>query len=176
MKGSQGGILPAGPLMKEHRLIERMIALIEKSLHQTGLKKQADVYFIDNAVDFLRTYADENHHGKEEDILFAALKEKQLSAEHAEIMEGLKRDHVYGRGLVKGLALAAEKYKLADPSALKDVIERMKDLVLLYPRHIETEDKRFFLPVMEILQRLRSLSTARKKNMISLAKSYCRKK
>ena len=35
-----------------------------------------DPVFIDTAVDFIHTYADRCHHGKEEDILFKALAAK----------------------------------------------------------------------------------------------------
>ena len=34
---------------------------------------EVDPVFIDTAVDFIRTYADRCHHGKEEDLLFKAL-------------------------------------------------------------------------------------------------------
>jgi len=54
---------PIGPLMKEHRLIEKMINLLNE--HQSKLSKtrKLDVNFIQIAVDFFRTYADRTHHG-----------------------------------------------------------------------------------------------------------------
>lgn len=62
--------MPIGPLMKKHRLIERMIALMERELFRLKDGKEMDPVFIDVAADFIRTYADRCHHGKEEDILF----------------------------------------------------------------------------------------------------------
>ena len=66
-------MLPAGPLMIEHRLIERMIKILDRSLRKMEREKELDLNFIDTLVDFIRTYADRCHHGKEEDILFRDL-------------------------------------------------------------------------------------------------------
>lgn len=65
-----------GALMVEHRVIERMIALIEKALAQIESAGVIDALFVDAVVDFVRTYADRTHHGKEEDILFRDLEEE----------------------------------------------------------------------------------------------------
>ncbi len=58
-------MLPVGLLMKEHRLIERMVKLMDVELRKAGERGSVDPGFIDTAVDFLRTYADKCHHGKE---------------------------------------------------------------------------------------------------------------
>jgi len=70
---------PIGPLMREHRLIERMVRLMERELGGISGGKEANPLIIDSAVDFLKTYADRTHHGKEEDILFRALSGKRLA-------------------------------------------------------------------------------------------------
>ena len=77
MNEVEGRILPAGPLMKEHRVIERLIRMIAGKLEELTRTEKPDLDFINKAVDFLRTYADRCHHGKEEDILFRSLNEKQ---------------------------------------------------------------------------------------------------
>ena len=139
--------------MKEHRLIERMIKIMENKLHEINENSLPDLEFIEKAYDFLRTYADRCHHGKEEDILFIRLDEKQLSEEHRDTMEKLIKEHVYARKTVGSLIEAKEKYEKGDKSALKDITGKMNDLVSLYPRHIETEDKHFFLPCMKYFSR-----------------------
>ncbi|MGD9676204.1 MAG: hemerythrin domain-containing protein, partial [Candidatus Bipolaricaulia bacterium] len=68
-----------GPLMIEHRLIERMIALVSHAVAGIQSSGEVDPLFVDLAVDFIRTYADRTHHGKEEDILFRNLDRKGLS-------------------------------------------------------------------------------------------------
>src|SRR5512136_250292 len=88
---------PIGPLMIEHRLIERMIRIIGDEIRKMAEKRKVDPLFIDTCVDFFRTYADRTHHGKEEDILFRDMKKKQLAPEHANIMNDLIEEHKYAR-------------------------------------------------------------------------------
>jgi hemerythrin-like domain-containing protein len=70
---------PIGPMMWEHRLIEKMLRLFDGEIRKINKNVQIDTVFIDTAVDFIRMYADRTHHGKEEDILFRELAKKQLS-------------------------------------------------------------------------------------------------
>ncbi|MBN2297305.1 MAG: hemerythrin domain-containing protein [Deltaproteobacteria bacterium] len=139
---------PIGPLMWEHRLIEKMLSLFEKEIRRISDTSKVDPLFIDAAVDFIRTYADRTHHGKEEDILFERLAGKDLSSEHARIMNELIEEHKYGRKTVKDLVAAKEHY-LSGADAANEIIEHMKALADFYPKHIEKEDKQFFYPCME---------------------------
>jgi len=148
-------MLPIGPLMIEHRVIERMIALMRSEL--TRIKDNVavdpefafvDPVFIDTAVDFIRTYADRCHHGKEEDLLFAALAKKELSPEHRGAMEGLIRDHRWAREATASLMKAKEGYLLEKEGALNELLQQLEKLLEFYPRHIETEDQHFFIPCM----------------------------
>ena len=77
-----------GPLMVEHRLIERMLSVIKGALVQIETTKSVDPVFVDTAVDFIRFYADRTHHGKEEEILFRELDKRSLSADDRRIMKG----------------------------------------------------------------------------------------
>ena len=133
-----------GPLMIEHRLIERMIAKIQDTLEQVEQTRRIDPFFIDKAVDFIRTYADRTHHGKEEDILFRDLSNKELSEVDRRIMNELIEEHVFGRSTTKALVEANTRYRNSDSAALGDVVNCLKTLVDFYPRHIEKEDKVFF--------------------------------
>ncbi len=141
-------MLPIGPLMIEHRLIEKMIALIKKEIDRCKLQKSINPEFIDLAVDFIRTYADRCHHGKEENILFRDLNKKPLSSELKQVMEELIEEHLLGRKTVAELVEAKERYLKGDQEALSIILNRMQFLVDFYPKHIEKEDRRFFMPVM----------------------------
>ena len=141
-------MLPIGPLMIEHRLIERMISLMAKERDRMKTSNKANPAFIDTIVDFIRSYADHCHHGKEENILFRELKEKDLSAEHKNIMSELIEEHIWGRETTGRLVEANKGYSKGDIKALPIIIECISFLVDFYPKHIEKEDKRFFLPVM----------------------------
>ena len=146
---------PIGPLMIEHRLIERMIHLMSCEL--TRIKDNVavdpefafvDPVFIDTAVDFIRFYTDRVHHGKEEEILFAALDKKDIAPEHRQMMEELIQDHVWGRETALALVWAKEDYLLVKEGALEKILENLGKMVEFYPRHIEKEDKHFFIPAM----------------------------
>lgn len=153
-KAGQGfKMKPVAPLMIEHRLIERMIAVIREELARIMSKNRADVVFVDTAVDFIRTYADRTHHGKEEDILFRDLALKKISDEHKKIMQELINEHIYARGVVAKLVAAKERYGAGDHSSLKEIADRLKELTDFYPQHIEKEDRHFFIPVMNYFNR-----------------------
>ncbi|MFH0731577.1 MAG: hemerythrin domain-containing protein [Candidatus Omnitrophota bacterium] len=147
-------MMPVGPLMKEHRLIERMIRITGGKLDKIKQTKDADTLFIDAAVDFIRTYADKCHHGKEEDILFRELAKKELSDEHKKIMNELIEEHKLARNNTRQLITAKENYAKGDKNALKDIMSNMEILVKFYPKHIEKEDKRFFIPCMSYFTEL----------------------
>lgn len=144
-------MLPIGYLMIEHRLIDRVIALIEKESERIKRDKMSDAAFIGQVIDFLKAYADKGHHGKEEDILFRDLSSKDLSSEHKTTMQGLIDDHAIARRTVKSLEEANKIYMSGDKGALGAIVGFLNDLALMYPAHIEKEDKHFFVPVMAYL-------------------------
>jgi len=137
--------------MIEHRLIERMIALIEQRAGRAVNEKTLEVSFVDAAVDFVRMYADRTHHGKEEDILFRELSKKRMSEEDLRVMNELVEEHKLGRKAVGELVAASEDYKRGVAGSLDRVIEKMKFLAQFYPVHIEKEDKLFFPASMKYL-------------------------
>jgi hemerythrin-like domain-containing protein len=133
-----------GLLMIEHRLIERMIAVIKDALANIQSSGKVDPLFVDTAVDFIRIYADRTHHGKEEDILFRGLERRELSVEDRRLMKELVEEHLFGRQTTKALVEANTRYRNGDDSALADISIGLHTLVEFYPRHIEKEDKVFF--------------------------------
>lgn len=132
------------PLMIEHRLIERMLSIIKNSLDQIELTGKVSPLFVDTAVDFICTYADRTHHGKEEEILFRELSKRQLSAEDLRVMNELVEEHNFGRQTTKALIEANTRYRNGDASALTDIAAKLRTFVDFYPKHIEKEDKVFF--------------------------------
>jgi len=142
-------MMPIAPLMIEHRLIERMISLIQREGQRLASHPDGDLALVDTAVDFIRTYADRCHHGKEEGILFRDLREKNLSAEHAGVLQELIDEHNWARNKVLGLISAKTRFADGDREAAREVASIMRELAEFYPKHIEKEDKRFFIPVMD---------------------------
>jgi hemerythrin-like domain-containing protein len=144
---------PIGPLMHEHRLIERMLAVARTMARSIEAGNPPDFVAIAQVVDFIRTYADRCHHGKEEDILFAGLEGKALSAGHRAIMDELVEEHRQGRRMVAALERANRDAVAGRPDAIRDIAATLRALVEFYPPHIEKEDKRFFFPALDYLTR-----------------------
>ena len=133
-----------GPLMIEHRLIERMLLVIKDILTEIKSKNKVDPVFVDIAVDFIRVYADRTHHGKEEDILFRELTNKSLSTKDRQAMNELIEDHVFGRQTTTALVDANTLYRKGDEASLAEITDKLQTLVEFYPKHIQKEDKVFF--------------------------------
>jgi len=146
-------MMPVGPLMIEHRLIERMVKLMAEEIPKMEGKRGANIGFLSEAIDFIRTYADRCHHGKEEDILFRDLAAKPLLPEHIKVMDELVEEHISARKIVGRLADAKERYARTQKDGFQEIITCLGELVEFYPAHIKKEDKHFFLPIMKYFTR-----------------------
>ena len=142
-------MLPVAYLMMEHRLIERMITVLKTELEVMTSTNKPNLVLVDSIVDFIRTYADRTHHGKEEDILFRELGRKKLPDEYQHTMDELVMEHVFGRNETLALVEAKERYIKGDIGAAGEMARHMGTLADFYPKHIEKEDKHFFIPVMD---------------------------
>jgi hemerythrin-like domain-containing protein len=140
---------PQGLLMSEHRLIERMISLIDKEVTVIGKYNVVNQAFVATTVDFFRTYADLLHHGKEEGILFRDLSGKNLSGNDAILMKELIQEHTAVRAVTMELVKLAAAYQLGNQAALPLITHYLRKLVDFYPNHIDKEDKLFFPSSMQ---------------------------
>jgi hemerythrin-like domain-containing protein len=134
---------PRGQLMIEHRLIEKLLAAAA-SLSDRMNSGNYDPVLIDSIVDFIRTYADRTHHGKEEDILFRELSKKALAGDDLAAMNGLIDEHGQARARVRRLTELNERFRNGDVKAVPEIREIFLWLVGFYPAHIRKEDRDFF--------------------------------
>jgi hemerythrin-like domain-containing protein len=134
---------PTDILEAEHRFISKVVgaagALADKL--ESGQPVEAET--LQAMVDFMRTFADKAHHGKEEDLLFPLLFSKGVPA-HGCPIEALAKEHVMGRALVTGLAEAAAAYAKGDPSSRQALLSSLRGIAQLYPNHIWKEDYLLF--------------------------------
>lgn len=140
---------PIVALMEEHGLIMTMIALMKERLEMFEMENKADINFIAIALDFIRTYADKCHHGKEEAILFQSLDNKPLSSVDKNTLQELRDDHGHARKTIIRLAEARDRYAAGDQENFAEILNSIKELTELYPKHIEKEDQYFFMPAMQ---------------------------
>jgi hemerythrin-like domain-containing protein len=140
---------PIGPLMWEHRLIEKMLGHMMRHIDRAEADKTIHPVVIDTAVDFIRMYADRTHHGKEEEILFRDLAHKELTDELKNTMQELLDEHVWGRKTTTEIVAAKAAYLSGKEEKLDEIIRLARELGNFYPKHIEKEDKHFFYPCQE---------------------------
>lgn len=137
-------MMPIGVLMNEHRLIERMLEVVENEVGKARTRNCIEPVFIDTTIDFIRTYADKTHHGKEESILFRDAAKKEMTPEDRAILQDLLDDHNFGRKRVGELAEAKQRYREEGDGFLEAVLEKLDTLVDFYRKHIRKEDDVFF--------------------------------
>jgi len=126
-------------LIEEHKLILRMLDLLQHNAEMTARREFKEYQFFLDAVDFIREYADSFHHAKEEDILFAALVKGGMPRENSPVAAMLM-EHDQGRAYVKALE-SAVKRSLAGEEGLDQVIaENASGYISLLREHIEKED------------------------------------
>src|SRR5512135_1551884 len=112
----------------EHRLIEAVV----KALGDVGLAvekgQRADAALLATAGEFLRIYADQLHHGKEEALFFPMLVKRGVPPQGCPI-GGLNHEHEKGRALVKALAEQAAADGEHQPGAPEALLETLRGLV-----------------------------------------------
>ena len=126
-------------MVDEHKLILRMIALVEKNTELLEMGKFRNWQFYLDAVDFIRNYADCFHHSKEEDVLFVELIKNGMPEKQSPI-EAMHMEHDQGRAHVRAIEEAAQKALDGEVGQASIVVENAKGYAALLRGHIEKED------------------------------------
>ena len=126
-------------MVDEHKLILRMIALVEKNTELLDQGKFRNWQFYLDAVDFIRNYADRFHHAKEEDVLFVELIKNGMPEKQSPI-EAMHLEHAQGRAHVRALEDAAQKALDGETGQAAIIAENAKGYAALLRSHIEKED------------------------------------
>ncbi len=127
--------------MNEHRVIERMLAILSMASDRMEKGEDIDPKLHSSAVDFLKNFADKCHHGKEEQLLFKKMIERGVSGEVGPIAV-MMREHQDGRAHVQTMD------RLTKSKMSKDVKEGLirssRAYVDLLSRHIQKEDNMLY--------------------------------
>jgi len=133
---------PEDMLRDEHDIIEQILDIIEDRIGDIeGGKVSYD--YINKLIEFFDVFTDQNHHGKEEEII-TKLKGKNLDKLDDMIMDELIVEHRYVNKVVNRLKLAIEKYKDDRLKFYEMVSDAFWRLMRFYPLHAEKEDTNFF--------------------------------
>jgi hemerythrin-like domain-containing protein len=126
-------------LKKEHQVIIRMITVLIVASDKLEKGQDVSPNVFENALDFIKTFADRCHHGKEEDALFLVFGERGIP-KHGGPIAVMLMEHEQGRLYVKGLTEALAKYKSGDKTAKSAIVENARGYADLLDRHIYKED------------------------------------
>jgi len=126
-------------LREEHQVILRMIKILNVASGKLERGESVSLEVFKKAVDFIRTFADRCHHGKEQDTLFPRLGEKGIPTQGGPIAVMLI-EHDRGRQYVKGLADAVASYEGGNKTALSLIVENARGYAELLDQHIYKED------------------------------------
>jgi len=101
-------------LRDQHRLILKVVAAFECAMRPDDALPPA--HDVEAFITFFRLFTDACHHGKEEDLLFAAMEEHGMGGEGGPI-DALRDEHRTGRALVRAMNEAAPKLSTAEAGA-----------------------------------------------------------
>jgi hemerythrin-like domain-containing protein len=144
------GTTAAQILMHEHSLILQVLSALEKRVAALDSGATTDPGFFQEAVEFLRSFADRCHHGKEEDILFTMMVEELDYPRSGGPVAVLTAEHERARGFIRSIAEAAAVLD-TDPTAARRIIENGRGYIQLLRTHIHREDTIVFPMVEQFL-------------------------
>lgn len=126
-------------LVAEHKLILRMLAILERNARATAAGTFREYRFYLDGVDFIRNYADRYHHAKEEDVLFESLVKNGMPRENSPVAAMLM-EHDQGRAYVKAMEEAAMAALAGERDRDGAIAENALAYVELLKEHISKED------------------------------------
>lgn len=137
-------------LMDDHQVILGMLRALNGMCLCLEEGKKVAPPDLDAALDFIKTFADHCHHGKEEDLLFPAMEEVGFPRDGGPIAVMLI-EHKQGRAFVKSLSAAMERVRSGEALALKDVSRSAMDYSALLSAHIGKEDNILYPMAMDAI-------------------------
>jgi hemerythrin-like domain-containing protein len=130
-------------LMAEHRVIEQVLACLDKMADHAFRETKIDVASARDAIAFLRTFADACHHMKEEDRLFPAMERCGLPRD-AGPTAVMRHEHEVGRAHVRRMDAAVTDFERGDATAADRFAFEARGFVELLREHIAKEDQVLF--------------------------------
>ena len=164
-------------LVDEHRLILRMIAMLEKNASLTAAGEYLNWQFYLDAIEFILNYADQFHHAKEEDVLFKALVDNGMPKDNSPVAAMLM-EHEQGRNFVRALEAAVHKAATNNTETCQTVAENALGYAALLRDHIGKEDEILYPLAERVLPEsvrfgiLQSFQTAENQVLLRISKSF----
>lgn len=141
---------PTEDLIHEHNTIRIMLSIMSKIARNIKTDQGFDTKDIEKIIDFIKTFADKCHHGKEETSLFPALVLAGIPLDNGPVGVMLN-EHNIGRGYINGLVSGVEDYNknFANSSGLIEAC--LTNYVNLFQDHIQKEEDVLFPMTNKVL-------------------------
>ena len=127
-------------MVAEHEYIIRLIRVIRQASLNIFNGGEIDSDDFEEIIDFIRSFADKHHHGKEEKILFVEMKKHLGAVADKLITHGMLVEHDLGRLYINDAHEALEKVRQGDVDSKFDLIANIMNYGYLLIRHIGKED------------------------------------
>src|SRR5215510_6648473 len=125
-------------LKHDHRIIERALKALDGACLRLETGDQIPAPDLSKMIDFISTFADSYHHGKEEIILFPVLVRAGIQYQGGPL-GAMEREHQIERRLMGNLRTAVEEYDQGDAGAGARFIEAARAYTHMMVGHLERE-------------------------------------
>ena len=130
---------PTDQLMNEHVSIQRMLNVLERVCGKFEAGGEIPPKHLQQILEFIKVFADQCHHGKEEEFLFPAMEEVGIPRDGGPIGVMLA-EHAAGRQYVKEMGEAIERYCRGDRTSVPYLMSSAGGYIRLLNAHIEKEN------------------------------------
>ncbi|TJX15370.1 hemerythrin domain-containing protein [Tissierella creatinini] len=127
-------------MVAEHENVRRMLKVIRNISYRVLTNGQYDIDDFPRIIDFVRTYTDKLHHGKEEDIFFATMEKELEKLAKSGAIKGMYIEHDSGRLYMANLEKGLAAFREGKDEARLDIIANAICYADLLDRHIEKEN------------------------------------
>lgn len=143
---------PLHTLKHEHRVIERALRALDGVCARLQWGQHVPAGILSQLAEFMSTFADRHHHGKEEAYLFPVL-QRHGFAQNRGALGAIAREHQIESELSTEMQRAIEGYREADPVARQHFIEAARRYIDHLLSHIDKEDAILLRLADEILDK-----------------------
>jgi hemerythrin-like domain-containing protein len=138
---------PTQILSDEHRIIERVLDAVQRL---TLAPARQNLQRWQKALDFIRHFADQCHHCKEEQVLFPALEAHGIPTEGGPVGMMLQ-EHEEARSLVRAMMDSLARIEAGDDNAEAGLFDSAGQYLRLLREHIQKEDEVLFRMADEVI-------------------------
>ncbi len=146
---------PIDILLDEHKLVDRVFAIIEKVRDKLRDKEEIPAPVFWKLVEFIRGYADVIHHSKEEDIFFDQLREHDtdLPEDVDRNIAVLIEEHIEALDLANEMHKAIREYHRGKPEGRDKILKSVNGYLEIMQPHFKMEEDDVFPALVKVLSK-----------------------